>query len=189
MKPTNSILFAVVVLVLGSLIVLYGFIYFAADVVKGLKLGIPLPHLADAPDLCFIILPTAFALLGLATGFGLLRMKEWARKAMIFLSTVPVLGCALLLLFAPASVFPPRQPNKAPLFGSEFFFGILDYVLVLLTPISLWWLILFTRASVRSEFRGGANAAQQEKSTPWVWIVLGLVFVVTAFFWSLKHHP
>jgi len=88
-----------------------------------------------------ISVPLCISLLGIAVATGLLRLKEWARRTCLFLATVPVLGCAILVI-----IDPPRENS----------FDIPPYIiglLVILIPISLWWWILFAREGVRVQFR------------------------------------
>ena len=109
------------------------------------------PHQGLPPGFFAVtsVLPFCFSLLGVATSIGLLCLQEWARKAAIFLATVPVLGCAMLVLLRPAFVLSPREPNEQ----NPLLLGILIYLLVILVPISAWWLILLTRASVKGQFQ------------------------------------
>ena len=49
--------------------------------------------------------PLCLSLLGVVTGRGLLRMRNWARRTTLYMATVPVCGCALFLrLYHPKNV-------------------------------------------------------------------------------------
>lgn len=63
----------------------------------------------------YMILPILFGLTGIVCACGLLGLREWARKGTLFLSTVPVLVCVLLVLFHPSAVFPPDPGQGAML--------------------------------------------------------------------------
>jgi hypothetical protein len=157
MKLLNSIIAAAAVQLLagcailfvcGSLLAqeIYAY-HFRAELLR---------HIFSPSDICFLILPIGFALLSIVTAIGLLRVRAWARKSTIFLSTVPVLGCALLVLLRPPWVFPPSQPDEQYAIltiGSGFGLAIYEVLLVILIPVSIWWLVLFTRASVKAQFR------------------------------------
>jgi len=70
----------------------------------------------------FMILPTSFGLLGIDCAGGLLGLREWARKGTLFLATVPVLVCVLLVLFHPSAVFfPQTQAREQYLLLEEVF--------------------------------------------------------------------
>ncbi|HEY6267819.1 MAG TPA: hypothetical protein VIX11_05945 [Candidatus Acidoferrum sp.] len=102
----------------------------------------------------YMILPMLFGLLGIVCACGLLGLREWARKGTLFLATVPVLVCMLLVLFHPGAVFPPDPGQGAILaLGGGVYLVLFVCLLVVLIPVSIWWQILLTRESVRSQFR------------------------------------
>jgi len=102
----------------------------------------------------FMILPMSFGLLGIVCAGGLLGLREWARKGTLFLATVPVLVSVLLVLFHPSAVFPPDPGQGAILaFGGGVYLALFVCLLVVLIPVSIWWQIMLTRESVRSQFR------------------------------------
>ena len=94
-------------------------------------------------------LPVAFSLLGLVAAVGLLRFREWGRRAALFLATAPVTIYLLLVSFQPVSIFGKHRGA-----GSlNLALPVCIYALILFVPLSLWWLILLTREGVRSRFR------------------------------------
>jgi len=100
-----------------------------------------------------IAIPLCFGLFGVTTSIGLLRRREWARKATLFLATVPVVGCVLLVAFHAPSVFPPEPGQGAILVIGDVYLLAYKFLLAVLIPISIWWWILFTREGVRAQFR------------------------------------
>ena len=84
-------------------------------------------------------LPFLFSLVAIVTSIGLLRLREWARRATLYLATLPVSGCALFLILH------QQEPYDVPLFVGKA-------SLAILIPISIWWWVLFTRNTVRSQF-------------------------------------
>ncbi len=93
--------------------------------------------------------PLCLSLLGVVTGGGLLRMRNWARRTTLYMATVPVCGGALFLL-----LYHPKNVAE----GAIFVIGdltpvIVGALLVVLFPVSVWWWILLTRKTVRSRFR------------------------------------
>jgi hypothetical protein len=104
--------------------------------------------------LVYMVLPMSFGLLGVVCAFGLPRLREWARKGTLFLGTVPVLVCGLLVLFRPAAVFPP-DPSQGTIlaFGGGIYLALFLYLLVVLIPVSIWWQILLTRKNVSALFQ------------------------------------
>jgi hypothetical protein len=101
-----------------------------------------------------MILPMLFGLLGIVCACGLFGLREWARKGTLFLATVPVLVCVLLVLFHPSAVFPPDPGQGAILaFGGGVYLALFVFLLIVLIPVSIWWQVLLTRESVRSQFQ------------------------------------
>jgi len=116
--------------------------------------GQPLASLIGARLLAYVVFPLFLSLLGIIASRGLFDLREWARRAAVFLATVPVLGCGLLILVRPRSVFPediPSGPVYAPFIGIGL--ATCEVLFCILVPFSLWFLILFTRKSVKSQFR------------------------------------
>jgi hypothetical protein len=144
----------------------------------------------------FGVLPLCLGLLSVVTAIGLVRRRDWARRATIFLATVPVLICALVVLLCPAAMFPPplTPPSGSMLaLGSGLVYGILRLLLIVLAPAGAWWLVVSTRAEVRSQFRGDTFAVGQEEllSRYWFWacLAIGALFVLAAFIASLRNLP
>lgn len=93
-------------------------------------------------------LPFLFSLVAIATSFGLLWRREWARKAGLGLATFPVCACVLfLILYHPYDLYSP------PFAAMDVFRLIAEILLAILIPASIWWWFLLTRDSVRSLFR------------------------------------
>jgi hypothetical protein len=90
--------------------------------------------------LIFLVLPFLFSLVAVASSIGLLRLRGWARTMTLCLATLPVASCVLDLIFD----HPPGQWEIIPV--AKILFAIL-------APVSIWWWALFTRPSVRSQFR------------------------------------
>ena len=104
--------------------------------------------------LTYIFFPLAIGLLGMGSSMGLLCMREWARKTTIFLATVPVSVCVLLVILRPRTLFPPDPGQGAMLaFGGGVYLVLLMYLLIVLIPISIWFYKVLTRESIRSQFR------------------------------------
>ena len=142
-------------LLAGSLIMLLGSVVTFTSAIESYRhAGQALSGLISARLLAYVVFPLFFSLLGVITSGGLFGLREWARRAAVFLATVPALGCGLLLLVRPRSVFPediPRGPVYAPFVG--FGLAIYEVLFCFLAPFSLWFLIVFTRKSVKARFR------------------------------------
>lgn len=140
-------------LLMGSLIIFLGSLLMFTNAVESYRLvGKALSGIVNARLFAFFVLPVSFSLQGIVTAVGLFGLREWARKSAIFLSIAPVMSCALLVLFRPQAIFPPDSAQYTILVVGDFGIVFYAYMLVILIPISAWWLILFTRESLRSQF-------------------------------------
>lgn len=90
------------------------------------------------------------------TSVGLVLLRTWARKLLALLATVPVLGCAALVLFRPTSIFPRPQPYaRYAILAPDNTLGFQLYLIVLcaLAPLSVWWLATARRKTIAALFR------------------------------------
>ena len=154
LRPSGSVIAVAAVQFLGSLAVLVPSGLFLTGEIR-LRRLYPRNYqfLHPAVYVVLIAVPICFGLFGVATSIGLLRLRKWARRATLFLATVPVVGCALLVILHPPTVFPPEPGQGAMLVMGDIYLLAYKFLLAVLIPISIWWLILFTRPSVRSQFR------------------------------------
>jgi hypothetical protein len=90
--------------------------------------------------LIFLGLPFLCSLVAVASSIGLLRLRGWARTMTLCLATLPVASCVLDLIF-----------DHSP--GEWEILPVAKILLAILAPVSIWWWALFTRLSVRSQFR------------------------------------
>jgi hypothetical protein len=127
--------------------------------------GVPDPF-AAAPGLKFIqLFSVVFMLIlvawGVATGVGLLKLREWARiSQIVFAGLLTLIGIFTILLFLfiqlplPQNDANPEMTRSVMQFTRIFislFYGAL-------TAVGIWWLVYFNRRAVRDEFRSGVPA-------------------------------
>jgi hypothetical protein len=141
--PQPSIVAVAAVQFLGSL----PFLYICGTTLWG---AVWVTHeLANSPTLIAVLgLPFLFSLMAVVTSIGLLRLREWARRATLYLATLPVSGCALFLI-----LYHPRNAYGAPFAVRDITHSVGKVLLAILIPVSIWWWVLFTRNTVRSQFR------------------------------------
>ena len=141
--PPPSIVAVAVVQFLGSL----PFLYVCGTTLWG---AVWVTHeLAKSPMLIVVLgLPILFSLMAVVTSIGLLRLREWARRATLYLATLPVSGCAFFLI-----LYHPRDVYGAPFAVRDISHLVGKILLAILIPVSIWWWVLFTRNTVRSQFR------------------------------------
>jgi hypothetical protein len=146
---------AAAVLLTGSALILLASVWVFADAAESYRdAGQPLSRIVNARVFAYAVLPFCLSLLGVASSVGLFGLREWARKMAIFLSVAPVAICGLLLLLRPEAIFHPDTGLKVrDSYGwRPGYNGVCIHVYDFI-PVSGWWLILFTRQSVRSQFR------------------------------------
>ena len=87
------------------------------------------------------------AALGVATGIGVLRLREWARIAMLIFAGAVTLfsgfGAAIVL-----AVPLPQDPSV----GAGVARAVISAVYAVPLAVGVWWLVLFTRSSIVSAF-------------------------------------
>ena len=108
----------------------------------------------------YIAAPVGFALLGLVTSIGLVRLREWARRRTIFLSVVPVSTYALLLIVRPASLFPPETGHGGIYAVGDIYLDIVAGLVAILAPVGIWWLVLFTRPNMKAQFQATSKPSE-----------------------------
>lgn len=183
MQPPQSIRIVAIMQTIGSLPFLYVTGETLWSVIRGYHLY-PHAHQLLSPWVWAAVIygPLCFALIAVVTSYGLLHHREWARKSTIFLSTVPLGSCAALMVLHPKSVFPPAVPNEQYAMltvGSGIVNDAYTLILIVLIPVSFWWLILMTRPSVRASFGRKEGEAGRDRPT-WIWAVMAIEALLVA---------
>lgn len=123
----------------------------------------------------------AFAIWGILSGIGLLRLREWARISMV------VFGVLLLLFGLPGLVFIPLLPlgpqgNVPENFvlmiklGMGAFYGVL-------AALGGWWLYFFNQRMVKDQFRTappGAPGSATPRARPLSISIIGWFLTISA---------
>ncbi len=153
MKRSAGVTAAAIVLMAGSAIALLFTAFVLIAIVRGSTAG---PQ-ANFPRqmLIPIVLIYAFFLcveaFGIFTGIGLLRLKNWARITAIVFAVCIILQSlmgTLVFLVMPL----PTEHNVPPHFNLMMRAVMPGFGLLFLA-IGVWWLVLFTRRSVRVQFQ------------------------------------
>lgn len=179
-KPLSSVMVAFVQVVGGVVFACLGALLLRGTITQ-VHVNRAAGFVATSPSsasfaFSFGLVPMCFGLLSAATGVGLFLLHEWARKATLFLATVPVLTFAVLILVNPSWIFPrpgPYEQYGLLTIGSGIFYLVYLYALLLLVPISIWWLALFTRPRAISQFKRrdrGPNEQPALAEPQWFWV-------------------
>jgi len=97
---------------------------------------------------------------GVATGIGLIYLRKWARISLLLWGGFSVFFCGIGMPFVFLMPFSPG-PNTPDLPAGSVTAVRLVLLLVYGVPllIGVWWLILFNRKSVKSQFLGATGSA------------------------------
>jgi hypothetical protein len=104
------------------------------------------------------------AIFGMITSISVLRLKNWARIAMLVWGGVMTFFSGIALAFM--MLIPlPVPPGSAPGISEGFLRSLFAIIYGIPLLIGVWWLILFNRSSVKAQF---LNPGQQEGQVPTV---------------------
>lgn len=123
------------------------------------------------PILAILFLGLAFCLfvygLGVFTGIGLWRLKNWARITTIVLAVLMILQS--LIFFLDVLLFsvipPPTEMNASPHFR-VFMRVEMAGIGLLFLGVGVWWIVLFTRRRVRAQFQSVPSSIAVEIEQP-----------------------
>ena len=168
-KPVGVTISAVLV-VLGSFLwMIFGLLALVGMVMQGAET--PMSPWVQYGSVSFMIL---VPLWGLLTGVGLFMWKHWARVSVLVFAGVVSFTFATLILLD--TLYWLIQGNSL-LGGQE---GVVFIVFLLPVGISIWWLVLFTRDSLKSHFSQPAKVSRRPASITVIsiFLIVGAVSVV-----------
>jgi hypothetical protein len=97
-----------------------------------------------------ILIPSTLIGVGIRIGIGLFKLRPWARIAAMVWATISLLFCLSIIAFRPFETFfigdhfvPPSESMKQL---------VAIAMVILLLPVSVWWLFLFRMKSVKAQF-------------------------------------
>ena len=159
-RASGSVVAAGVVAILGSCLAILG----AALGIFGMGMLPSTPEARQLPagvqTMATVVLVVwlGVAVFGIATGLGILRLKNWARISALVWAALSAGLCSVILLFS--LVMPlPTPPGERPI--SMFAVRMIAVVFYSIpVVVGIWWLILFNRPRVRAEFSGTTPAEQ-----------------------------
>jgi hypothetical protein len=135
-------------------------------------------------------LDLAFVAWGIASGVGLLRLRQWARISMLVFSGIMIVFSLIPMLIIP---FIPLQVGAEgtevgrvpPNFGLFFRIGIVVFY-GFFVALGAFWLYLFNKRSVKDQFKGislqQGSAAESRPERPLVIVILAWLFIVGGCF-------
>jgi hypothetical protein len=110
-------------------------------------------HLYEREPLGFALfatLPPALIAAGIRIAVGLFHLKPWARLATLTAATIQLALCLTVIALWPFETFviPHHFVTPAQQFGQRL---MVSFV-IMLFPVSVWWLFLFRMNSVKAQF-------------------------------------
>jgi hypothetical protein len=160
-KRPVSVIAAAVIAILGSLGALLttslGFFVTLMKAVPSAPMEAP-PFLRTL-TMVMLALMMCLSIFGVATGIGLIFLRNWARISTLicagFFVFFGVIGIPVVFFI---SLTPPPNAPELPPGSMEAVRWILLIVYGLPLIIGIWWLILFNRKAVKAQFEGAATA-------------------------------
>jgi hypothetical protein len=156
-SASGSVIAAAVVCIVGSgfTILGLGFSLFGLALVASQPTP-GLPPFVRTGMVMMVVLLLGVAIFGVVTGVGLILLRNWARiSALIFAGISAFLGaCTVCTIFLMRI---PVQPGAAEV-NIEVVRGIVLIFYGLPLAVGVWWLILFTRPAIKTQFTGKGDA-------------------------------
>jgi hypothetical protein len=114
-------------------------------------------------SLLLAVLPPLVVALGVSTGIGLLQLRSWARVGALILASAALVLSLAVIAFRPFETFFIPSHFVSSVESLKQLMAI-SFLLMLL-PISVWWLFFFRMKSVKLQFRS-ANSEGPDQQLP-----------------------
>jgi hypothetical protein len=110
-------------------------------------------HIYELHSLLFALIalvPPLLVALGLFTGIGLFQLRSWARKAALLWASIALAFCLSMIALRPFETFAIPEHFVTDVESTRQLLAI--SVVVMLLPVSIWWLFFFRLKSVVAQF-------------------------------------
>ena len=110
-------------------------------------------HLYEVRPLAFALValgPPMLVALGLRTGIGLFQLRPWARKAALLWACIALVFCLSMIALRPFETFAIPEHFVTEIESTRQLLAI--SLVVMLLPVSIWWLFFFRLKSVVAQF-------------------------------------
>ena len=109
------------------------------------------------PFALIALVPPFLVALGLRTGIGLFRLRRWARKAALLWASIALVFCLTMIALRPFETF--VIPEQAVSDVESLKQLLAASAVLILLPISIWWLFFFRSKSVVRQFENQERRA------------------------------
>jgi hypothetical protein len=108
-------------------------------------------ELYPVASLLVALVPPAVIAMGVRTAIGLLQLRPWARWVSTLWAAIALMLCLAIIAFHPFETFVVPAKFVNPVILTKQMIAI-SFVLMLL-PVSLWWLLYFRSKHVKLQFQ------------------------------------
>jgi hypothetical protein len=163
-KRSAGVTAAATLAVLGSVI---AFLIWGATILPLINLTANTKgqHIYELRPLTFALIalvPPMLVALGLCTGIGLFQLRSWARKAAIVWASIALAFCLCMIALRPFEIFAIPESFVSEVESMRQLLAI--SAVVMLLPVSIWWLFFFRLKSVMAQFEGPRDPSFLSKS-------------------------
>ena len=151
-KPSAAVIASAIVAILGGLLFLLVSAIGFLGILLGSSVGhAELPAFARTSALGGMALVIATSIFAIAVGISLVLLRNWARiSALVLAGFCVFFGAIGVIVFTVTAVLP--QPANLPPQQMWIFRAVLAAIYGIPLAIGTWWLILFTRKAIKSQF-------------------------------------
>jgi hypothetical protein len=184
MKRSTGVTLSAVLVFFGSAMALLAGLFAVAALKFAPHRSIPTPFLRGA--LIFDgALDVAFVAWGIASGVGLIRLRQWARMSMLVFSGIMIVFCLIPMVIIPFVPLPPQSDTVPSNFGLVFRIGVVAFY-GLFVALGVFWLYFFNKRSVKDQFKGisvqEGLAAESRPERPLAIVILAWLFIIGGCF-------
>lgn len=161
-KASPSIVAAAVVAILAGLVV------FLCTSLGALGISLttmpsdipPLPPVVRTAALITLGVLASVSLFGIATGIGLLYLRNWARISILIWGALSVFfGAVGIPIVIFTSLAPSVDAPNLPAESMQLVHWILTFVYGLPLILGVWWLVLFNHKAIKAQFAAAAGSS------------------------------
>jgi len=108
------------------------------------------------------LVPPFLVALGMRTGIGLFQLRPWARKAALLWAAIALVFCLSMIALRPFETFAIPENLVSETESLKQLLAV--SAILMLLPVSIWWLFFFRLKSVVEQFKGRRTTANSTKS-------------------------
>ena len=172
MKRSPGVTVIAILVLLGSaLTLLLGVVVLIAMLAAPATGVEKLPGLSFLPKILLVFVSLMYLVpagIGIASGVGLLRLRNWARISTIVFSVVLIclsVFPAVLTFFMPFPTGPGQSLDQGTITAVRVVMSACWFSLI---TVGVWWLVFFTRHGVRQQFQRAKFQEDSQLLQPWV---------------------